>query len=746
MSIARSASQKSAEERPIGMRTRSDLLVRESVYQGEMCWIVKDPLAMKYFRLRKPEYLIFRALEGEVSYLELKRSLDREFPEKVTRTESVQQLVISLHRSGLLLSESTGQTRPLEKRRNKELRQKAIGLLSSLIALRLPGFDPEWILSFLYPKVRWFFTLWFTFIVGLTCLAAGTLVLTNWNEFYSRLPEFQRFFAFENLLFMGAILIVTKTIHEFGHGLMCKHFGGECHEIGFMLLVLTPAMYCNTSDSWVMPNRWHRIAIGAAGMYVEVFLAAICTFVWWFTNPGWIHYLALNIMFLSSVSTIVFNANPLLRYDGYFILSDLLEIPNLAQKAKQSLLSRLRVACLGMKPIQTGNMPERHQKIFAIYSVASFVYRWFVMLMIFWFLAEIFEPMGLAVVGHLLIGISLVGMIVVPMYKLTKFFLYPGRFREVKKFRAYATGCVLLFAAGLIVWAPLPHFVWGHFVVRPKNPQTVVVTQPGILVDVKVQPGDAVKKGDVLAVLENRMLNIELLELTAQKEQLLSDKLQFMVSRNTFRRAAAKIAELEVQISELEDQIKLKHKQVEQLVLIADRDGIVVPPPNLVESPDADGKQLATWSGTPMDPENINAFLPADTKFCLIAGESSFETVVLVDQSDLKLVRPQQPMKLVAQQFRNDVLEGTVASVAKRELEELPRELSQTNGGPIAVKPSAEGEKPILNLYELKGDLKSGRASQILVTGCYGVGKIRVGSMSLGGRAVRYLQHLINFR
>ena len=126
---------------------------------------------------------------------------------------------------------------------------------------------------------------------------------------------------------------MTKVLHEFGHGLSCKHFGGECHEMGVMILVLTPCLYCNVSDSWMLPNKWHRAAIGAAGMYVEVVLASICTFIWWFTEPGLFNYLCLNVMFICSVSTVMFNANPLLRYDGYYILADILEIPNLRQKA-----------------------------------------------------------------------------------------------------------------------------------------------------------------------------------------------------------------------------------------------------------------------------------------------------------------------------------------------------------------------------------------------------------------------------
>ena len=126
-------------------------------------------------------------------------------------------------------------------------------------------------------------------------------------------------------------------MHEFGHGLSCKHFGGECHEIGVMLLVFTPCLYCNVSDSWMLPNKWHRAAIGAAGMYVELVLASIATFVWWFSQPGPFNYICLSVMFICSVSTVMFNANPLLRYDGYYILSDFLEIPNLRQKASTIL-------------------------------------------------------------------------------------------------------------------------------------------------------------------------------------------------------------------------------------------------------------------------------------------------------------------------------------------------------------------------------------------------------------------------
>ena len=166
-----------------------------------------------------------------------------------------------------------------------------------------------------------------------TALAAAALVFTHFDAFQARLPTFQQFFAGHNWLLLAAALAGAKVLHEFGHGLACKRFGGECHEMGVMLLVFTPCLYCNVTDSWMLPSKWRRAAIAAAGMYVELALAAGATFLWWFSNPGIVNSLSLNTMFICSVSTLAFNANPLLRYDGYYILSDLLEIHNLRQKA-----------------------------------------------------------------------------------------------------------------------------------------------------------------------------------------------------------------------------------------------------------------------------------------------------------------------------------------------------------------------------------------------------------------------------
>ena len=170
-------------------------------------------------------------------------------------------------------------------------------------------------------------------------MPALLLITVQFDVFRSRLPSFHQFFGnWENWLVMGIVMAGAKVLHEFGHGLSCKHFGGECHELGFMLLVFTPALYCNVSDSWMLPSKWHRAAIGAAGMYVEMVLASIATFIWWFTDrTTLLNQVCLSLMFICSVSTLLFNGNPLLRFDGYYILMDLIEIPNLRQKSTEVL-------------------------------------------------------------------------------------------------------------------------------------------------------------------------------------------------------------------------------------------------------------------------------------------------------------------------------------------------------------------------------------------------------------------------
>lgn len=730
------------------MRTRGDLVVQEVVLQGQQSWVVKDPLSMKFYRLQEAEYVVFEALKEKTNYRKLKQLLDRRFPEATIRLGMIQQLVIQMQRMGLVISDSAGQGVSLQRDRQREEHRKWIGMLASITSMRFPGIDPERFLTFLYAKLGWMFSKWFTWLALLTCASALILVAANLEEFFSRLPDFQSFFGLDNLLLMSLLLIFTKSVHELGHGLMCKHFGGECHQIGFMLLVFTPAMYCDTSDSWILPNRWHRIAIGAAGMYVEIVMAAICTFVWWYTNPGWIHYLALNIMFLSSVSTLMFNANPLMRYDGYFMLSDYLEIPNLSQKARLALISTFRGWALGLAPINHRQLPTQNRFWFAAYSVASFAYKWFVMIAVFWFIRSMLEPYGLSVLGNLMIAMSLTGMVVIPVFKAIQYMFYPGRFREVKKFRLARTVGLFAVVAVAISFLPLPHFVSGYARIRPRNAQIVSVTVPGRIHEIRVRPGDRVRNGDVIAILKNFDLELELLRLEGDLATATSDLAGFELNRNKLIDSERYIAELRVKIRNLVSVVALKKQELEKLTLHADRDGVVILAENVPRKSD-DSMELQAWNGTPLDRENLGALLEPNTIVCMVAQPGRYEASVVVDQADVQLVTADQAVSLMLEQSAGKRFSGKVVEVSKDEMTRIPRELSQTIGGPLAVKPSVDGgERPLLKSYEVFTDLTEadGSAGQNLGTGFHGKAKIHAGYSALGSMAARYLRNLINFR
>jgi putative peptide zinc metalloprotease protein len=368
----------SSSARSLSIRQRPDLIARQHYYLGRSYWIVKDPVGLNYFRFQEEEYALLSWLNGNVSLDEIKDRFEKEFPPQKITLDELQQFLGMLHKSGLVIAGVGGQGKELFKRRSERRRKELLNALANILCIRFKGFDPEKVLNWLYPIVWWFYSP----VMVTLCIALGlsalTLVAVQFNVFTSRLPAFHEFFNFQNAMLLSVTLAVTKVLHEFGHGMTCKHFGGECHEMGVMILVLTPCLYCNVSDSWLLPSKWARAAIGAGGMYVELILASLATWIWWFSEPGLLNHLCLNVMFVCSVSTLIFNANPLLRYDGYYILSDLAEIPNLRQKSTAVLSRKMGEWFLGLEQPEDPFLPERNQLLFGIYSVAAAIYQWVV--------------------------------------------------------------------------------------------------------------------------------------------------------------------------------------------------------------------------------------------------------------------------------------------------------------------------------------------------------------------------------
>lgn len=742
--VADSFLSSSARKMPI--RKRADLAARKQHYQGRSYWVVKDPVGLRYYRFQEEEYAVLNWLDGQSSLDDIKERFEKQFPPQKITLEELQSFLGMLHKSGLIVSALPGQGKELLKRRRERRRKELFFALSNVLCVRFKGFDPERLFSWLEPKIRWVFSPLAVTACLILALSALGLVLVNFSIFQSKLPEFHSFFTLHNAFWLAITLGVTKILHEFGHGLSCKHFGGECHELGVMLLVLTPCLFCNVSDSWMLPNKWHRAIIGAAGMYVELVLASICTFIWWFSEPGLLNNLCLNVMFLASISTVIFNGNPLLRYDGYYILSDVMEIPNLRQKSTQIMSRKMGEWFLGMEFPPDPFLPERNQGFFVAYTIAAIIYRWVVMVSIFMFLYRIGQEYHLDRIGQLLGLATLYGMFVYPFYQLGKYFHVPGRLDKVKKTRIYASlgGLAVLVAAFLFL--PLPHSVIASLEVQPRDAKTVYVEVAGLLDAVLVKAGDQVRAGQPIVRLRNLELDLKIRELSMQRDHYAKQLESLRQQRYRDPRAGAEIRPLEDALAAIQQQLEQKQEDQRRLQLVAPCEGTVLPP-TLVPDKGVDNDQLAAWSGTPLDPENLGALLEAGAVVCRIGEPKRMEAVLLIDQSDMDFVRLGQKVDIKMYHLPHEAYRGEIGQIAHDEMKETPHRLSSKAGGEVATKidPKTGREKPVsTTYYQAKVPLDD--AEGVLRIGLRGRGKIHTPWISLGLRCWLYVTHTFNFR
>ncbi len=736
----------SSSARRLPVRMRPDLSARRQRYLGRSYWVVKDPVGLHYFRFQDEEYAILQMFDGEKSLDEIKDQFEAEFPPQKITLEELQQFLGMLHRSGLVIVGVPGQGHQLRKRRDERRRKEILGALSNVLCIRFKGFDPERLLNWLYPKVAWFFHPFTMICCVLLALSALMLVLSEFDVFRSKLPGFYQFFSVHNAFWLAITLGVTKVLHEFGHGLSCKHFGGECHEMGIMILVLTPCLYCNVSDSWMLPSKWKRAFIGAAGMYVELVMASVATYVWWFSEPGLLNNLALNIMFIASVSTILFNANPLLRYDGYYILSDLTEIPNLRQKATSILSRKMGEWFLGLEQPDDPFLPERNQTFFALYSVAAAVYRWVVVLSILYFLYKIFEPYGLKVIGQLIIAMSLYGLFVQPLYRLGKFFYVPGRWDKVKKPRMYASLAGLAVVALLALFLPLPYSVMSPLEIQARSAASIYVHVPGQLEEVAVQPEQQVTAGQNLARLSNIDVDLKIAELETSRDEYKARLASIERFRYEDKSATNEIRQVEQALANIEDQLRQQQQDKRRLTLVAPVAGTVLPPPWKPEEKSTD--QLRTWTGTPLESENLGCFLEPGVLFCQVGDPEKMEAILVVDQSDIDFIREGQDVDIKLDELPHDLFLGRVAEIAKIDLQVSSNRLSTKAGGELATKTDKAGvERPMSTSYQVRVPLND--PAHLLRLGLRGQAKVHMGPddwQTLGQRAWRLLSETFNFR
>ena len=704
------------------VRLRPDLVVRPQFYEGMTHYVVKDPIGLKYYRFKAEEYFLLQQLDGKSTLLEVKKAFERKYRPQTITVDDLVRFCSQLHEAGVAQIDTPEQTEVFVKRRRKKIWKKVRGAAANILYIKIPIIDPERLLTWMYPYFKWIYTRTFVVLSCLLMLSALTMVISNFTEVKERLPDFQSFFNWRTIVYFWCSLAIVKIIHEFGHGLTAKHFGGEVHEMGALLLCLTPALYCDVTDSWLLPNKWHRIWISAAGIYVECVLASLATFAWFYSNPGLFNSLMMATMFLCSMNTIMFNANPLMRYDGYYVLADYLEIPNLRVKANQFFSYAFQEKVLGLEvPVQS-YMPRTRRWLFLAYAITSFLYRWFVTLSILFFLNRLMKPYKVYSIGIFFAMWGMIPLVIMPVYQIVKFVRTPGRLRKVKKVRAtaFAVSAVALITAILMI--PTPLRIKGTLVIAPEAPSRIYANTAGRLVTLAVRDGDMVKKGDLIAQLSNldkqreRASMQEELELNRVKAAYFS-RSKDLEGRRLARQHSTLADELEPVVARINDQIS-------HLYLVADRDGQVI--------------------GVPKR-ETTGSWVRPDKAFCEIANPKKLQAQVIIDQGDVDLLQTGSKAWVKIYGLSERTYRTEIAEIASRNRDEIPAELSNVGGGEIAAEQDKKTGKikSVSAVFELLLPLDNEDLS--LHVGQRGFAKIDGGTSTLAWFIWRTLSKTFHF-
>ena len=466
---------------------RDDLLISKHETQDETFFVVKDPATRRFFRFREAEYCVARHLDGATPLDAVRQRVAAELGAE-PEPGVLEAFVAQLRRQGLLAEGDGRPARPASK---------FFG--GTAVWLRLKAFDPDRLFNWLQPRIGFFFTPTFV-TLAIAVIATGiATVLANRADLG---PDFRRLWGAHGLVMIWAAIFAVTVLHEFAHGLTCKHFGGEVHELGFLLIYGSPAFYCNVSDSWLFPERAKRLWVMAAGGFFELFVWGLAAILWRITEPGtWLGSAALVIVLTSGVRQF-FNLNPLIKLDGYYLLSDLLEVPNLRPRAFRYMQARL-LRPFGFGPADVEQPTRRERIIFVAYGLVAMAFS-------YWLLSEFAVYLFRSLTGHyqgwgfLMFAAILNFLLGNPLQRAWTRAFAPLSARLGAVSRRLLMLLALATAAAVLAVLPIELTAGGALTILAEQNADLRAQVEGVMDSIYVDEGSFVRTGDTIARLAAR--------------------------------------------------------------------------------------------------------------------------------------------------------------------------------------------------------------------------------------------------
>ena len=707
---------------------RKDLVITQQRFEGRIYYVVKDPISLQYFRMTGEDYYLATLFDGVRTFGKVREAYVERFPHvRLEYTpEELNERVLRFANDLAMLQFLSVQGMRLKAKFDAAKKQKKnkgglYAFTNKVFFFRFSLWDPDVVFGKMAKPFWWIWTkasMW----ISIALIALAVIVFIRHAEGLDE--ALANIFHWENLALMWVTTILVKSVHELGHGLTCKHFGGEVHEVGFMSMVFTPYFFVNVTDSWVMPNRKHRMLVSAAGIYVELIFAAFAVFLWAVIQPGWFKDFLFNIIIICSVSTLLFNANPLMRFDGYYILTDLIEVPNLQGKARaliQHQMSKLLFGATQTSAILSRlPLPKKRFWFFYTYAILSFLYGYWVIYSLIIFMKPHLEPLGLEGLATWFAWLAAIGWIVVPLVhfvqklQLTREDLKPGgRWRRI----GFVFGIPLAAFLGFC-FVPIELTIKRVCAIELAEPEQVRPEVSGFVVDVLVKEGDRVEKGQPLARLENRETRqklvvakqrLEATEANLQRALGLDKPAEQRQLENLRVRYAAEQAEAE--------------RDVDLLELRAARSGLVLT------------RELHLKRGT---------LVKSGELFCELTPLDPMRIKIPLNERQVRYTAPGQQVELKANAYPRRTFEGAIVSAPLVPItRNMPAAFSAKRSGDVMTYIDNEGhEVPVERIFAAQIDVKNPGA--LLRPGMTGRSVIHCGKRPFGKMVLQSLLDLVS--
>lgn len=546
-------------------RIRSHAEIHRHAYRGNVWFVLQDHATGRSHRFSPAAHHFIGLMDGDRTVQEIWDATAKTLGDAAPTQEEVIRLLGQLHSTDALLCDVPPDSAEVFRRHRRHERAEWRRRLWTPLAIRIPLWDPDRFLARTLPYVSWMFG-WIGALVWIAVVGTGlVLMASNWTDLTKDVTD--RVLAPQNLLLLWLVYPVVKALHELGHAYATRKWGGEVHDIGIMLLVLTPVPYVDASSSAGFGDKRKRMVVGAAGILVELFLASIALFVWLNVEPGAVKAVAYNIMLIGGVSTLLFNGNPLLRFDGYYVLSDGIEIPNLGSRANKYIGYLVQRYCFKVAGADSPAESPGERGWMVFYAVASFLYRVFIMFAIIVFIAGEFFAVGI-----LLAIWAIATQVFVPMGKSLSFLAASPGLRKQRGRAMGTTALVVLAVLSLVFVMPVPSWTRAEGVLWVPEESHVRAGTEGFIEKVLVPADAKVIKGQPLLEASDPFLRARVQVLEAQLKELTAT---YDALYSVDRVQAAAVRE---EMNTVEGNLAHTRQREEQLVFRSPADGRFIVP------------------------------------------------------------------------------------------------------------------------------------------------------------------------